>query len=132
MTMGIDKDDRDYDAGVTAGELAGAAALYYGGGTLRYYDSDWTPFKAGFSDGWVAGYWQQVRVVSKTTATTGADDQDAEHVRFVKGDLALYSGVTTDAIVVVDAVLDDGDKYAVRFVSQNAVFPVDASELRAC
>jgi hypothetical protein len=130
--MTIDQDDRDYDAGIEAGELAGAAAYFYGADTLRYPDPNPTPYTAGFADGWVAGYQAQIRHASKATSTTGADDQDTEHVRFEKGDLCLYSGVVTDEIVVVDAVLDDGDRYAVRFLFHGAVFPVDASELRAC
>jgi hypothetical protein len=130
--MGIDQDDRDYDAGIEAGELAGAAAYYYGGDTLRHPNPNPTPYTIGFADGWVCGYWEQARYASGATTATATDDQDAEHVHFEKGDLALYSGVVTDAIVVVDAVLDSGGRYAVRFVSHDAVFPVDASELRAC
>jgi hypothetical protein len=49
---------------------------------------------------------------------------------FKAGDWALYTGVVTNEIVVVDEVLDD-DQYAVRFLNTSDVFTVHGGELTA-
>lgn len=52
--------EEEYERGANDGEDAGHQAALDNAGTIRLYDPERTPYKDGFDDGFVAGYWATV------------------------------------------------------------------------